>query len=89
MNEAKWSRLSLVVHSETAKDLALIAALSDSSVSKVVRDLITEPAAVMAEHLGIFTRDRSPEAVQKIEEQVDAFVDSKYDTYRSVREGSK
>lgn len=85
MNKAIYSRLSVVVHAETAKHLSAIAQVSDSSVSAIVRGLIAEPAAVMAEHLGFIDGTTSPDAVAIAESKMDSYLADQYAAYLSAR----
>ena len=88
MNKQNWSRLSVVVHRQTAKPLADIAHVSDVSVSRIVRGLLAEPAALMAEHLNLLGESPGPDEIAALEGQVDLFIDNAYDEYKNSRGSS-
>lgn len=88
MNKKKWSRLSIVVEKETSLALGAVSQVSGLSVSAVVRHLIAEPAAMMADAYCNSVSAASPEAVRAIEDQVDMFVEGQYGEYLRNRGSS-
>jgi hypothetical protein len=86
MNKEKYARLTVVVDLRTDKALRYLSAQTDIGISEIVRELIAEPAAAMADALsGVMSH---PDGISQkaAMDQIDMFVEHAYQDYRFTRE---
>lgn len=85
MNKEKYARLTVVVDLQTDRALRYLAEQTDTGVSQIVRGLIAEPAAAMADALSGVVNAQTPAARQAAVDQIDMFVESAYGDYLNAR----
>lgn len=85
MDAEKYSRLTVVLDKRTDRALRHIAAITDTPVSAVVRDLLAEPAAAIADALVDVVAAKSPAERQTVLDQLDMFVEGAYGDYLQAR----
>lgn len=84
MNREKYARLTVVVDLRTDKALRYLSQVTDRGVSEIVRELISEPAAAMADTFsGLNTSD--PDSVRAALDNMDLFVADAYADYTLTR----
>jgi hypothetical protein len=88
MNKQKYARLTVVLDVKTDRALRCISLLTDRGVSEVVRELISEPAIVLAEAMSGAAFDMSANRHMSVEDTLDMFVEGAYTDYlRGRRHG--
>lgn len=85
MNKEKYARLTIVLDRRTDRALRYVSELTDTGVSELVRELISVPAAAMADMLSAAVSAKTPGDLKMVEEQADMFVEGAYGEYLEHR----
>lgn len=85
MNKRKWSRVTLVLDCKTASNVRYLSAALNTSVSAVVRDVLSEPVAFLADNVRAAASDPSPEHLRALSSRASDEVDTVYRRLRGVR----
>jgi hypothetical protein len=88
MNKEKYARLTVVLDLPTDAAIRRIANMTDQSVSNIVRDLISEPAMILATSLEGVLASNSPDVQKAALAQLEMFVESQYGEYLQLRGGA-
>ena len=75
MNKTKWSRVTVVLDKKTGDEIRYISEVTETPVSEIVRDVLSDPVAHLAGVLRQLQSDPSPEAMGRLEAQSRATVD--------------
>lgn len=81
MNKDKYARLTIVLDQKTDQALRYISVMTDTGLSEVVRELISEPAAAYADMLGTALKAKTPADIKAASDNLDMFVEGAYGDY--------
>ena len=85
MNKEKYARLTIVLDQKTDRALRFISEQTDTGLSELVRELISEPAHAMADVLSSVSGARTPGEVKAAADTLDMFVEGAYGEYLEAR----
>lgn len=81
MNKNLHARLTVVLDLETDRALRRISAITNQTVSSIVREIISEPAKVVASALDAALDAPDPASRKAILNQLEMFVEGSYGDY--------